>query len=199
MADGAAVVMMEQVPEPENRPAKRQRFDVTFEDTLIDIVPLGTTHSAFPRPSLTWTSLSASPAASPAPEKPAPVESPVTRYLNYTLARKEKEEKELARIKAEAVAQLEKERQEAAAAQAKAEKDREAREAREAARRERKNKPERTAEEKETLKEKQLHKLISAVVIPCLSKYKSKMEVDVFKKHAKDVCVPSPHCCIPYL
>lgn len=42
-------------------------------------------------------------------------------------------------------------------------------------------------QEKEALKEKQLHKLISPIVVKCLSKYKTSMDSSTFKKHAKEV------------
>lgn len=50
------------------------------------------------------------------------------------------------------------------------------------------SKPKLTKEEKEAAKEKQLQKLVSPVVVKCLSKYKDKMDHDTFKKHAKEVC-----------
>lgn len=42
-------------------------------------------------------------------------------------------------------------------------------------------------EEKEAAKEKQLQKLVSPIVVKCLSKYKDKLDHDAFKKHAKEV------------
>jgi len=49
------------------------------------------------------------------------------------------------------------------------------------------SKPKLTKEEKEAAKEKQLQKLVSPVVVKCLSKYKDKMDHDTFKKHAKEL------------
>ena len=54
------------------------------------------------------------------------------------------------------------------------------------------SKPKLTKEEKEVAKEKQLQKLVSPVVVKCLSKYKDKMDHDIFKKHAKEVCLDVP-------
>lgn len=54
------------------------------------------------------------------------------------------------------------------------------------------SKPRLTKEEKEAAKEKQLQKLVSPVVVKCLSKYKDKMDHDTFKKHAKEVCHDVP-------
>ena len=44
-----------------------------------------------------------------------------------------------------------------------------------------------TKEEKEAAKEKQLQKLVSPIVVKCMSKYKDQMDHDTFKKHAKEV------------
>ncbi|KAI0759666.1 hypothetical protein BC629DRAFT_1295328 [Irpex lacteus] len=49
------------------------------------------------------------------------------------------------------------------------------------------SKPKLSKEEKEAAKEKQLQKLVSPVVVKCLSKYKDKMDHDTFKKHAKEL------------
>lgn len=57
----------------------------------------------------------------------------------------------------------------------------------EAARRERKLKGPVSVEEKEALKEKQLQKLISPVVVKALSKHRDVLNNDAFKKHAKEV------------
>lgn len=46
-------------------------------------------------------------------------------------------------------------------------------------------------EEKEALKEKRLQKLVGAVVVKYMSKYRDQMEGDVFKKHARDVSAQS--------
>lgn len=43
-------------------------------------------------------------------------------------------------------------------------------------------------EEKESNKERRLLKLVGAVVVKCMSKYSGKMEAEVFKKYAKEVC-----------
>ena len=43
-------------------------------------------------------------------------------------------------------------------------------------------------EEKEANKEKRLLKLIGAVVVKCMSKYKDQLDHDQFKKYAKEVC-----------
>jgi [histone H3]-lysine36 N-trimethyltransferase len=53
------------------------------------------------------------------------------------------------------------------------------------------SKPKLTAEEKEAAKDKQLQKLVSPVVVKCLSKYKDKMDHETFKKHAKEVRDPT--------
>ena len=42
-------------------------------------------------------------------------------------------------------------------------------------------------EEKEALKEKKLLKLVGAVVVKCMSKYRDHLDHDAFKKHAKDL------------
>lgn len=44
-------------------------------------------------------------------------------------------------------------------------------------------------EEREAAKEKQLLKLIGAVVVKCMSKYRDKMDHDQFKSYAKEVCI----------
>ncbi|KAI0092307.1 hypothetical protein BDY19DRAFT_884269 [Irpex rosettiformis] len=49
------------------------------------------------------------------------------------------------------------------------------------------SKPKLSKEEKEAAKEKQLQKLVSPLVVKCLSKYKDKMDHDTFKKHAKEL------------
>lgn len=49
------------------------------------------------------------------------------------------------------------------------------------------SKPKLTKEEKEAAKEKQLQKLVSPIVVKCMSKYKDQMDHDTFKKHAKEV------------
>ncbi|KAK7045470.1 histone methyltransferase set2 [Paramarasmius palmivorus] len=41
--------------------------------------------------------------------------------------------------------------------------------------------------EREANKEKRLHKLVGAIVVKCMSKHKSSMETDVFKKYAKEL------------
>ena len=48
-------------------------------------------------------------------------------------------------------------------------------------------KPSMTKEEKEANKEKRLLKLIGAVVVKCMSKYKDQMNSEQFKKYAKEV------------
>jgi len=37
-------------------------------------------------------------------------------------------------------------------------------------------------------REKRLLKLVGAVVVKTMSKYRTRMDVDTFKKHAKEVC-----------
>ncbi|KAI0688016.1 hypothetical protein BC835DRAFT_1285649 [Cytidiella melzeri] len=49
------------------------------------------------------------------------------------------------------------------------------------------SKPKLTKEEKEAAKDKQLQKLVSPIVVKCLSKYKDKMDHETFKKHAKEL------------
>lgn len=49
------------------------------------------------------------------------------------------------------------------------------------------SKPKLSKEEKEAAKEKQLQKLVSPIVVKCMSKYKDKIDHDTFKKHAKEV------------
>lgn len=49
------------------------------------------------------------------------------------------------------------------------------------------SKPKMTKEEKDAAKEKQLQKLVSPIVVKCMSKYKDKLDHDTFKKHAKEV------------
>ena len=48
-------------------------------------------------------------------------------------------------------------------------------------------KPQQSKEEKEANKEKRLLKLISPVVVKCMSKHKDQMDHDQFKKYAKEV------------
>lgn len=52
---------------------------------------------------------------------------------------------------------------------------------------ERMNRKTMTKEEKDALKEKKLLKLVGAVVVKCMSKYKDHMDHDLFKKHTKDL------------
>ncbi|KAI0339087.1 SET domain-containing protein [Trametopsis cervina] len=49
------------------------------------------------------------------------------------------------------------------------------------------SKPKLSKEEKEAAKEKQLQKLVSPIVVKCLSKYKDRMDHETFKKHAKEL------------
>ncbi|KIY47634.1 hypothetical protein FISHEDRAFT_66005 [Fistulina hepatica ATCC 64428] len=52
---------------------------------------------------------------------------------------------------------------------------------------ERRRRKTRTPEQKEALKEKQLLKLVGAVVVKCMSKYSKAMDHDTFKKYAKEL------------
>ena len=56
-----------------------------------------------------------------------------------------------------------------------------------AERKERKEKERKRKEEKEANMHKRLLKLISPVVVRTMSRYRARMDVDVFKKHAKEV------------
>jgi histone-lysine N-methyltransferase SETD2 len=58
------------------------------------------------------------------------------------------------------------------------------------------SKKHRTKEEKEGIKEKRLMKLVGAIVVKCMSKYRHEMDHDVFKKHAKEVSVPMERICL---
>jgi [histone H3]-lysine36 N-trimethyltransferase len=58
---------------------------------------------------------------------------------------------------------------------------------REQAQKDKERKKNMSLEEKEILKEKQLHKLISPIVVKCMSKYSKSMDSDSFKRHAKEV------------
>lgn len=51
-----------------------------------------------------------------------------------------------------------------------------------------------STEELEKLKEKKLMKLVGAVVVKCMSKYRDRMEHDAFKKHAKEVSCALQNC-----
>lgn len=57
---------------------------------------------------------------------------------------------------------------------------------------EEKKKTSMSKEEKEALKEKNLKKMVGAIVVKTMSKYQKYMDHDQFKKYAKEVCHP-PH------
>lgn len=88
---------------------------------------------------------------------------------------------------ARTIAQNEAARQKALAAEEEARQAAEAKARKEQERRERKAQPKPTAEEKEALKEKRLQKLISPIVVQCMSKYKKELTTEQFKKYAKEV------------
>ena len=143
----------------------------------------------------------------PAPYKPlSAVPSTVADTLHKLTAWQpyvapEDEKTKLERIIAEATAAAEAEKaRQAEEAKVEAEKQAEkeaARAARKAARHSKHKGQHQTPEEKEANKEKRLMKLIGAVVVKYMSKYKDQMDHEQFKKYAKEVC--SSHSCRPLL
>lgn len=180
-------------PTPEYRQPKRPRMDEPFfeSESKIKIVPLGTAtpsnrdHFASPLVVSQKSKTRTSEAERRRTENKTviPTQASTVVWLDYNRDREKEVDAIIEKVKADA----ERAAAEAAAAAAKAKEEEEARQARETARRERRNRPRHTPEEKEALKEKQLLKLVGAVVVKCMSKYKAQMDVELFKKHAKEL------------
>jgi len=163
----------------ESRPSKRSKL-IIHDEVKLDIKPLGFSSYRPPPPFM---------AAPPEARRPG--------------SRTESSKEGIAAIIAAAAAAqqaLEDQRAaEAAAAAAKAQgetqawegvgekRQAESKEEREQKRRDRKEKEKKRKEDREANKEKRLLKLVGAVVVKCMSKYRAQLSVDMFKKHAKEV------------
>ena len=166
-------------PEEDPRPAKRSKLDDLVEVDF-DIKPLG--FSAVKRPAR-------QPRRPPSPPPDLLVHAAAANYERYMTVQATRAE--LAAIISAAAA---KEAARAAEAEAKAKADAEKdegltvdREEKERRRKERKEKEKNRREEKEANMHKRLLKLISPVVVRTMSRHRARMDVDVFKKHAKEV------------
>ncbi|THH13484.1 hypothetical protein EW146_g6736 [Bondarzewia mesenterica] len=172
--------------ETESRPAKRHKLDEYVEVSL-NIKPLGfstarstvsTVRSTGPPPTFAQINWKSPP---PNTSFKAPTRAEIAAIISAAAAAKEEEEK-----KAEEKAATEA----AAAAHAGSSGDgmgKMDKEERERRRKERKEKEKKRRDEKEKNKEKRLLKLVGAVVVKFMSKYRAQMEVDTFKKHAKEL------------
>lgn len=166
-------------PEEDPRPAKRSKLDDLVEVDF-DIKPLG--FSAVKRPAR-------QPRRPPSPPPDPLVHAAAANYERYMTVQATRAE--LAAIISAAAA---KEAARAAEAEAKAKADAEKdegltvdREEKERRRKERKEKEKNRREEKEANMHKRLLKLISPVVVRTMSRHRARMDVDVFKKHAKEL------------
>jgi hypothetical protein len=173
-------------PPPEERLPKRSKLGDLVEVECA-IKPLG---FAAPRQ------------FNPAPYRPLTLQEQNERDVlqQVRLARLERTKAEAAAIIAAAAAAqkaAEERALEAAAAAAEEQSREEERQAeRERRRRERKEREEKRSQSgqhgREDEREKRLLKLVGAVVVKTMSKYRTRMDVDTFKKHAKEVRSFSP-------
>ncbi|TFY70770.1 hypothetical protein EVG20_g2227 [Dentipellis fragilis] len=161
--------------EPQSRPIKRSRVEDLEQHTFTLAPP------TMSRPPLSKSSVS------------EPLFNDKPTWFDPAVASKPK--LDAAAIIAAAAAEQARQEAEAAAAAAKAAEEaakkaarsKESKEERERRRRERKEKDKKRKADKEANKDKRLLKLVGAVVVKCMSKYRSQMEVETFKKHAKEL------------
>lgn len=151
------------------RKFKRARVeDLEPEEPVLSIKPLGFT-------------------SAPRFDAPRPVVAlPIVPQVDY-YGQRMKAKKDVADIIKEATARADAARAEAQMAEWTARQEQEAKEKKEQERKERKAHPKPSAEEREALKEKRLQKLISPIVVQCLSKHREQLDGELFKKHAKEV------------
>ncbi|KAA1474184.1 SET domain-containing protein [Dentipellis sp. KUC8613] len=161
--------------EPQSRPIKRSRVEDLEQHTFTLAPP------TVSRPPLSKSSVS-EPSFNDKPTwfDPAAANKPKLDAAAIIAAAAA----EQARQEAEAAAAAAKAAEEAAK---KAARSKESKEERERRRRERKEKEKKRKADREANKNKRLLKLVGAVVVKCMSKYRSQMEVETFKKHAKEL------------
>ena len=152
-----------------DRKSKRARLeDLEPEEPVLKIKPLGFT-------------------SAPRTDAPRPVVALLSVPQVDYHGQRMKAKKDVADIIKEATARADAARAEAQMAEWTARQQQEAKEKKEQERKERKTLPKPSAEEREALKEKRLQKLISPIVVQCLSKHKEQLNGELFKKHAKEV------------
>ncbi|VDB94051.1 unnamed protein product [Peniophora sp. CBMAI 1063] len=169
----------------DERPAKKAKRDPSEDDVpLLNIKPLGFSGAASGKATASSVVSTPPPPTEPLVKRPSRAEAANVIAAAIAAQKAEEERKEKERVEALAKAE-----EKAARRKERKEKEKERREKKEKSRKAAKEKGKAKAKDKEGVdaREKKLLKLVGAQVVKVMSKYKDRMPVETFKKHAKEL------------